>query len=325
MVVVPAEGDNDTSETTAALAEAPRPVPPLAEDVPCLGCGYNLRGLASTGRCPECGRAAHGSVVRHRARGRMLPPPDPRWARQIVEGVGLSLLAFALFAALCTAPSPSFTLDHVNAPYYETPGRAVMLSAAVSAWVLAWYAAWKLTARPPYGESPRLRAFVARWALSLHLLVPFLIPAFGRQPGAQALVMLLALFVSGVAGVATLTGWMAQLFRRLGMRRTALESATLAVVNPAAVVFAFLLPAGHGGTNSLDLMLDLPMHPYGMAAMVRAAIHMAIEGDDQAVIAGLFVAVSIWNALLMTRLLIAYRPHARRPVQERNESVPSFE
>jgi uncharacterized repeat protein (TIGR04138 family) len=28
----------------------------INEDVPCLGCGYNLRGLTLEHRCPECGR-----------------------------------------------------------------------------------------------------------------------------------------------------------------------------------------------------------------------------------------------------------------------------
>ena len=28
---------------------------PVQEDLPCVYCGYNLRGLALSGRCPECG------------------------------------------------------------------------------------------------------------------------------------------------------------------------------------------------------------------------------------------------------------------------------
>ena len=128
--MVPAEGDNDTSETTAAIAEAARPAPavgPLAEDVACIGCGYNLRGLASTGRCPECGRPAQGSVALHRARRKAPPPPDPRWARQVAEGAGLSLLAFVLFAVLCLAPQQWFYLPYRYAPVRDTPGRTTDL------------------------------------------------------------------------------------------------------------------------------------------------------------------------------------------------------
>jgi hypothetical protein len=42
----------------------------IAGDMPCLHCGYNLRGLQGTGRCPECGRAVLDTILRttlHRA------------------------------------------------------------------------------------------------------------------------------------------------------------------------------------------------------------------------------------------------------------------
>ncbi len=29
----------------------------IVADVPCINCGYNLRGLNAEGRCPECGRS----------------------------------------------------------------------------------------------------------------------------------------------------------------------------------------------------------------------------------------------------------------------------
>lgn len=44
------------------------PPPDLAHtDVPCVGCGYNLRGLEASGKCPECGldisRSLHGDQL----------------------------------------------------------------------------------------------------------------------------------------------------------------------------------------------------------------------------------------------------------------------
>jgi hypothetical protein len=328
--MVPAEGDNDTSETTAAIAEAARPAPavgPLAEDVACIGCGYNLRGLASTGRCPECGRPAQGSVALHRARRKAPPPPDPRWARQVAEGAGLSLLAFVLFAVLCLAPQQWFYLPYRYAPARDTPGRTTLLCVAAAAWVLAWYAAWKLTARPPAGEAPRLRrrARVARWALTAYAVVPFFAPAFGESMSGPAAVSILALVLAGVVGVAALTACVADLFRRTGMRRTGFESATLAVINPAAAVMAFLLPAGHGGISSLDLMLDLPMHPFGTPAMLRVALRLLVDGNDMMVVLVPFVLVAIWNVLLMARLEARYRPLARRPAQDPAATAPSVE
>ena len=61
--------------------EEPSPIPPpivepdiaaqsrdlTSEDVPCLNCGYNLRGLEEDGQCPECGvpieRSLHGNLL----------------------------------------------------------------------------------------------------------------------------------------------------------------------------------------------------------------------------------------------------------------------
>jgi uncharacterized repeat protein (TIGR04138 family) len=37
--------------------------PTIDGDLPCLECGYNLRSLASDGRCPECGLEVADSVV----------------------------------------------------------------------------------------------------------------------------------------------------------------------------------------------------------------------------------------------------------------------
>ena len=152
--MVPTGPDNDAhapaAVASAATAARPTsvPAPALAEDVPCVGCGYNLRGLDPSGRCPECGMSLHISIVRHRKRRRPPPPPDPAWARQVAEGAVLSLVAFALVVALCLAPQWMFVMPYTLAPAGKTPGRATLLCIGATAWVLAWYSAWKVTRRP---------------------------------------------------------------------------------------------------------------------------------------------------------------------------------
>jgi uncharacterized repeat protein (TIGR04138 family) len=42
-------------------------VPTIDGDVPCSGCGYNLRTLKADARCPECGREVTDSVTDARA------------------------------------------------------------------------------------------------------------------------------------------------------------------------------------------------------------------------------------------------------------------
>src|SRR5262249_4094272 len=59
----------------------------VAEDIPCLRCSYNLRGLSPDRACPECGEPLANSVPRG---------IDPRWLR-------LVSLGFAFLGAACLA------------------------------------------------------------------------------------------------------------------------------------------------------------------------------------------------------------------------------
>ncbi|MBI4719376.1 MAG: hypothetical protein HY763_16395 [Planctomycetes bacterium] len=55
-----------------------------ARDVACVHCGYNLRGLATEGLCPECGRAISLSL-----RGDLLRFSDPAWLERLRLGAWL--------------------------------------------------------------------------------------------------------------------------------------------------------------------------------------------------------------------------------------------
>lgn len=69
----------------------------IQADVPCLGCGYNLRSVALQGECPECGKpVAHSLVVRHLRFSR------PNWIQCLRRG--LNAFWFSLtFAGLAFA------------------------------------------------------------------------------------------------------------------------------------------------------------------------------------------------------------------------------
>ena len=61
----------------------------VSQDMPCLGCGYNLRGLRSDGRCPECGKP-----VRHTLDGDLLNLGPRAYLRKLRRGALLLLIGF---------------------------------------------------------------------------------------------------------------------------------------------------------------------------------------------------------------------------------------
>lgn len=64
------------------------------EDLPCIHCGYNLRGLAPDGRCPECGTSIARSI-----HGDLLSAADPAWLTRVSQGLTLVYAVFVTFLA----------------------------------------------------------------------------------------------------------------------------------------------------------------------------------------------------------------------------------
>lgn len=54
----------------------------IDQDIDCRRCGYNLRGLSTDGRCPECGNAVGRSI-----RGDFLRFCDPEWVEKLASGM----------------------------------------------------------------------------------------------------------------------------------------------------------------------------------------------------------------------------------------------
>lgn len=146
----------------------------LAEDRPCVACGYNLRGLDREGRCPECGtavgRSLHGNLLRY---------CDPEWVERLARGlshvtggvVGLILTPTAfLMGALLQGDYEGifvFTLG--------IGGMAVLLAAR------GW---WIIAAREPGQVSPadfRLRFWIRALLLSIGILIVAAASSSGRR------------------------------------------------------------------------------------------------------------------------------------------------
>src|SRR5688500_13104102 len=68
----------------------------IQSDTPCHACGYNLRGLATDGACPECGTDIAYSAAT--ARGQS-SAAKILWARFVLAGIAL----WVIFTPVCAA------------------------------------------------------------------------------------------------------------------------------------------------------------------------------------------------------------------------------
>ena len=81
-IPVPSDGGQVPGEQPGAPAQPYE----ITEDTECLACGYNLRGLRTDGRCPECGTAIGRSI-----HGNFLKFANPQWVRRLATGMKLIL------------------------------------------------------------------------------------------------------------------------------------------------------------------------------------------------------------------------------------------
>ena len=132
----------------------------IAQDMRCLNCGYNLRGLLPDGRCPECGiavgRSAYGDVLRY---------CEPAWVESLASGANW-LLASILVGILASVAGVAFAAASGTA--------SPMMIGLV--WVLvALIGCWKLTAPDPseLEQNTKVRQ-VARWGMLASLALSLL-------------------------------------------------------------------------------------------------------------------------------------------------------
>ena len=98
----PDDADSGDLSPTGAPWQTAQPAPDdrpyeIHRDTPCLACGYNLRGLQSNGRCPECGSAIADSLTDDRLMFAHLP-----YVRKLSRGTKV-LLAGLIFSLVPVA------------------------------------------------------------------------------------------------------------------------------------------------------------------------------------------------------------------------------
>jgi len=205
------------------------PVRVVETEIACTRCGYSLRGLATTGRCPECGWSVEASL-----QGGLLRFAGPEYLASLVLGAriviftnianlaaGLLLTGAAIVAIFAMG---GFTVGAggggggavgmTSAPAWITLGGAGISVLATTASLIGY---WLLTAPDPASsqqEQPRTARRVVRTAVAVSaaaqaigLAVGYFgssIAAGGAQMGANP-----AIAVAVTSGVISLVGTIA--------------------------------------------------------------------------------------------------------------------
>lgn len=166
-------------------------------DLMCVQCGFNLRGLQSDGRCPECG-VAIGQTLR----GETLRFANRRWVTMLRVGIALAL------ATLGLAPGNLVV---------EIKGGWEMRVLWIGAEELAGFAAvWCLSAQEPRLTGRERWGSLRRWLRLMALLqlgAILLAMAAGMGSGRGQQWMLLAALILQVAAMPQLCLFFAYLER----------------------------------------------------------------------------------------------------------------
>ena len=156
----------------------------------CVACGYNLRGLAISARCPECNRTVAESLSK-----RYLHNADRRWVRGMRRGAMLLTIntilpfaSFCVFMPFVFLTSTAFTRSGGS----SWAGLFLMIlipSAAVLSIWLTYLLGWIWLTKLEPGTQPTTVANAARskcrsWSIIVAILIPaFILVAIVRLGG----------------------------------------------------------------------------------------------------------------------------------------------
>ncbi len=192
----------------------------LTQDVLCIGCGYNLRGLEPAGRCPECGLSIADSN-----RGDRLIYADPTWLEKLRFGASLKL--WNILITILIGFVGGFLVGFMKAPQ-----QIVLIVGMIGASLGLW-ATFCITTQEPrtaLTEDPvTLRKVIRTCALTAFaggLLQQLGGNAFasGSTLRSVALPWIMVGLISSVAGVIVMIGEL-KYFRRFAMRAPDLKLA----------------------------------------------------------------------------------------------------
>lgn len=178
------------------LDEPPAPNPDTVESsTPCRGCGYDVRGLASDGVCPEC-----GFPIERTLGSDLLSNSSPEYVAKLYRGVTIVytvIICMIVYAVLTMAAGLIIQLVTRNV----MPAWIQFLTQSVSTLLgIVLIYGWWLFSEPDPASSGgaggsnarklvRVMLFVALGMNLLNLPLALLPPSLGANPGTVALLL----------------------------------------------------------------------------------------------------------------------------------------
>jgi hypothetical protein len=241
-----------------------RPDESVGSEVRCVGCGYDLRGLAPDGTCPEC-----GTPVARALRGDALAAADPDWLRRIA--IGLQLVGIGCIVLILRVPVwvmlDALADDLLDArPVVRQAMQIVVNFATMSLLLLG--VAWVTTLDPrraedeqPFGLRRVARAGAVA-ALVVALLDEAIELAGGGLPAlpssATAWLSIIATVVAVVASTYYLAGIIDRIPKAALAKRLRSYARVFAIVIPVVAIGDALRPAvGVGSPVVLGVVLTM--------------------------------------------------------------------
>ncbi|MBI1338202.1 MAG: hypothetical protein GC164_14755 [Phycisphaera sp.] len=206
----------------------------IVDEVPCLACGYNLRGTNLNGRCPECGTAVGRS-----AHGDLLLYCEPTWVSQLAKGMNFVLVSILVgFLIGCLSSS---AVAYSASQHAQPQVQWVQLLHLVPN-IIALVGYWLLTTPEP--RQQMTEAGLSARSLARGCLVAAQglgVMQIGVSLGQPFVAQILAMpgAILSIVGLVALLVYL----RRIALRMpdTNLASQTLVVMWGTAALYAFLV------------------------------------------------------------------------------------
>ncbi|MCH7704925.1 MAG: serine/threonine protein kinase [Planctomycetes bacterium] len=245
----------------------------LDVDVPCVQCTYNLRGLQTDARCPEC-----GALISESTRPDRLMFADPRWLSRLMLGVAVSGSAVASVPVFFALIGPVLLLSNaVSFDWVDTlfDWLAVLMGFASGA-ALTVGVFLATTTRLDRASKPDTRAARLRMAARAGCLVCIagvfvskvvLASAAWSAPMVEVLhaVGLALLLTGGLIGAVGFLGYLSLLAARAPSPKLSKEAKRLVVLLAILALMIALRPASrYVGSVNLSPNVDTIARYLGM-------------------------------------------------------------